>query len=95
MVSWGGKLSIKNVSVDPSPQTPEDDIDNLSRVVVSDFSGFVSHVFMVHYICCFSPFIQDVLLANVVTIFIYCIYTVYKYSIYTVHGALARQMKMF
>ena len=46
-------------------------------------------------ICCFSPFIQDVLLANVVTILIYCIYTVYKYSIYTVHGALARQMKMF
>ena len=37
-----------------------------------------------------TSFSQDGLLANVVTIFIYCIY-IYIY----IHGALARQMRMF
>ena len=53
-----------------------------------------------------TSFSQDGLLANVVTIFIYCtVYTIYRvqyiYSIQYIqyilyiHGALARQMKMF
>ena len=56
-------------------------------------------VFMYSTICCCSPFIQDGLIAKVVTIFIYCIYSINsiysKYSTLFMHGALARQMKMF
>jgi len=56
---------------------------------------YIQYIQYIHilYSKLFSPFIQDGLLANVVTIFTYSTVLYIQYIVY-IHGALARQMKM-
>ena len=57
------------------------------------YTVYTVYIFIFYTVCCFSPFIQDGLLANVVTIFTYSTVLYIQYIVY-IHGALARQMKM-